>query len=323
MGTELLTDQEAMKSSTKLLSVLSKKDNLSMFIFAKDGLKAESSTPQSLGLSRKVYYTRLRQLIDAGLIGKSEGAYSYTTFGGIIYQRHIVELIEEMKNKQQMMMIDTLKNTEEFSEEDITNFVDSITHTRRSSMNAEAPPKIEIAWTYQDMVSAIVERVQLCKKEILLASRSFNEIIINNILRKANSGIDVKVISDSSLVKQYIEAEGRGLSLNDKNSSERIKVVSNPWYPGKVKRRVARIPFSIIVLDGKEVGVEVVDWNEPKKFYGVIFIREEKTSKTMLNFYNKMWDAATEGETLTGTKDTPSSAVKLAESASSVVKRHI
>ncbi|HET7285010.1 MAG TPA: hypothetical protein VFI70_10020, partial [Nitrososphaeraceae archaeon] len=214
-------------------------------------------------------------------------------------------------------------NTKEFSEEDITNFVDSITHTRSSGMNAEAPPKIEIAWTYQDMVSAIVERVQLCKNEILLASRSFNEIIINNILRKANSGIDVKVISDSSLVKQYIEAEGRGLSLNDKNSSERIKVVSNPWYPGKIKRRIARIPFSIIVLDGKEVGVEVVDWNEPKKFYGVIFIREEKTSKTMLNFYNKMWDAATEEETLAGTKDTPSSAVKLAESVSSVAKRYI
>jgi len=322
MGTELLTDQEAMKSSTKLLSVLSKKDNLSIFIFAKDGLKAESSTMQNLGLSRKVYYTGLRQLIDAGLISKSEGAYSYTTLGGIIYQGHIVRLIEEMKNKQQMMMIDTLKNSKEFSEEDITNFVDRITHSR-SGMNAEALPKIEIAWTYQDMVSAIVERVQLCKNEILLASRSFNEIIINNILRKANSGIDVKVISDSSLVKQYIEAEGRGLSLNDKNSSERIKVVSNPWYPGKVKRRVARIPFSIIVFDGKEVGVEVVDWNEPKKFYGVIFIREEKTSKTMLNFYNKMWDAATEGETLAGTKDTPSSVVKLAESASSVVKRYI
>jgi len=322
MGTELLIDQEAMKSSTKLLSVLSKKDNLSMFIFAKDGLKAESSTLQNLGISKKVYYTRLRQLIDAGLISKSEGAYSYTTLGGIIYQGHIVRLIEEMKNKQQIMMIDTLKNSKEFSEEDITNFVDRITHSR-SGVNAEALPKIEIAWTYQDMVSAIVERVQLCKNEILLASRSFNEIIINNILRKANSGIDVKVISDSSLVKQYIEAEGRGLSLNDKNSSERIKVVSNPWYPGKIKRRITRIPFSIIVLDGKEVGVEVVDWNEPKKFCGVIFIREEKTSKAMLNFYNKMWDAATEGETLTGTKDTPSSVVKLAESASSVAKRYI
>src|SRR6185437_15167091 len=182
MGTELLTDQEAMKSSTKLLSVLSERDNLTMFIFAKDGLKAESSTLQNLGISKKVYYTRLRHLIDAGLISKSEGTYSYTTFGGIIYQRHIVELIEEMRNKQQMMMIDTLKNTKEFSEEDITNFVDRITHTSSSGKNTEAPPKIEIAWTYQDMVSAIIERVQLCKNEILLASRSFNEIIINNIL---------------------------------------------------------------------------------------------------------------------------------------------
>src|SRR5690242_4370213 len=227
-----------------------------------------------------------------------------------------------MKNMQQMKMIDTLKRSKEFSEDDITNFVNKIIGVS-SSVTGNVSSRIEIAWTYQDMVSAIIERVQLCKNEILLASRSFNEIIINNILRKANSGINVKVISDSSLIEQYIKAEGGGLSLNDKNSSERIKVVSNPWYPGKVKRRVARIPFSIIVLDGKEVGVEVVDWNEPKKFYGVIFIREEKTSKTMLNFYNKMWDAATEGETPAGTKDTSSSVVKLAESANSVVKRHI
>jgi hypothetical protein len=34
------------------------------------------------------------------------------------------------------------------------------------------------------MISAIVERVEICKNEILIANRSFNEMNINNILRK-------------------------------------------------------------------------------------------------------------------------------------------
>ena len=301
-------------------------------MFAANGdLKAEIPSLQKLGLSKKVYYTRLKQLVDAGLVEKFGNAYKHTSLGKIIYQKHIIMLMEQIKNTEHLRMIDTLRNTNKYSEDEIAKFVSRIAGISSPSEffipnvmpSSSSQSKIVILWRFEDMVSAIVERVQLCKNEILLASRSFNEIIINNILRKANSGIDVKVISDSSLVKQYIEAEGRGLSLNDKNSSERRKVVSNPWYPGKVKRRVARIPFSIIVLDGKEVGVEVVDWNEPKKFCGAIFIRDEKTSKTMLNFYNNMWDAATEGETLAGTKDTPSSAVKLAESVSSVAKRYI
>jgi len=37
------------------------------------------------------------------------------------------------------------------------------------------------------MVSAIVERVEFCNNEILLAGRYLDEIIINSVLRKANS----------------------------------------------------------------------------------------------------------------------------------------
>ena len=39
-----------------------------------------------LGLTKKTYYTRLKQLIDAGLITKSDGAYCYTTFGNLVYE---------------------------------------------------------------------------------------------------------------------------------------------------------------------------------------------------------------------------------------------
>ena len=296
-----LIDPHSVKNSAKLLSILSRKDNLSIFMLAdgdsnnNEGLEAKSSTIQKLGISKKVYYTRLKQLINAGLVEKSDGVYKHTTLGNIIYQNHILSLVEELKNIKQMKMVDTLKHTKQFSKDEIANFVRRVTGNKISiptDSNASSI-KIEFVWTYQDMVSAMVERIEFCKNEILLASRYLNEIIINSILRKANSsGIDVKVLTDSNLVKQYFEAEGKTLKLrdNDKNTSERMNVVSNPWYPGKVSRRIASIPFSMIILDDNEVAIEIVNWNDPKDFYGVIFIKgDEKTLKIMHDLYYEIW----------------------------------
>ena len=37
--------------------------------------------------------------MNAGLVEKSEGVYSHTTLGNLIYQNHVVRLAEEMKNR--------------------------------------------------------------------------------------------------------------------------------------------------------------------------------------------------------------------------------
>jgi hypothetical protein len=85
------------------------------------------------------------------------------------------------------------------------------------------------------------------------------------------------------------------LNDDDKNSTERSNVVINPWYANNnknINRRISRIPYSIIVLDGEEVGVELIDWNEPKKFHGVVFIKDENTCKIIRDFYYKICDDA-------------------------------
>jgi len=284
-----MVNLQSVRSSAKLLSTLSKRDSLSIFMASSHGLRAESDTPHMLGLTKKTYYTRLKQLIDAGLITKSDGAYCYTTFGNLVYQKHIVGLIEEMKSLKQMNMVDTLKNSNQFTDDDIMNFVGKVTGINFAA--TEMSPRVEIVWTYEDMVSAIVERVEFCKHEIMLASRFLNEIIINNILRKSRSGVNVKVLADLSLVKQFFEKEKTG-RLDDKNADERKMVVGNPWYPANVSRRITNVPFSMLIFDGKEVGIELIDSVEPTKFRGTIFLRDEKTASMMLDFYDKMWNSS-------------------------------
>ena len=258
---------------------------------AKSGLKAEAPSPERNSLSKKVYYTSLKQLINSGLVEKSDGKYVHTTFGSIVYQSHIIRLIDQLRNQKQMVMIDTLKHSDQFSESDIESFVDKIIDGT-NGLSEDAPSKIEIVLTYEDMVSAIVERTEFSKNEILLASRHFNEIIINNILRKAKSGINVKVVAEKMLVDQFFEQNIEHLQVNDKNAVERMNVVGNPWYPGNISRRLANVPFSMTLFDRREVAIELINANEPKSFHGAIFIRDEKSCKRMLEYYQKLWDSA-------------------------------
>jgi predicted transcriptional regulator len=283
-------DEELVKRSSKLLTVLSKQNNLSLFMSAKRGLMAEASSPERTSLSKKVYYTSLKQLINSGLVEKSDGKYVHTTFGSIVYQAHIIGLIDHLRNQKQMVMIDTLKHSDQFSESDIESFVDKIIG-ETNNLSEGAHSKIEIVLTYEDMVSAIVERTEFSKNEILLASRHFNEIIINSILRKAKSGINVKVVAEKTLVDQFFEQNNKHLQVNDKNAVERTNVVGNPWYPGNVGRRLANVPFSMTLFDRSEVAIELINANEPKSFHGAIFIRDQKTCRRMLEYYQQLWDS--------------------------------
>ena len=69
---------------TNVLSVLSKNDALTIFLMANEGIKSELDTPTKIGLTKKQYYTRLKQLVDLGLITKNNESYIQTAFGRVV-----------------------------------------------------------------------------------------------------------------------------------------------------------------------------------------------------------------------------------------------
>ena len=104
------------------------------------------------------------------------------------------------------------------------------------------------------------------------------------------------------MVKEYVRTQQKFVdSLNVKHPiEERQCVIANPWYPDNtVNRRIADIPFGIIILDGNEVGIELVNSNNPNEFCGGIFIRDEKTAMAMTELYQQMWEKASENVDVT------------------------
>src|SRR5205823_10693761 len=133
---------------------------------------------------------------------------------------------------------------------------------------------IDIILSFDNVIETLVQRIDCCKSEILISTRICPEIVINKILEKSKLGVKVKVVADIDLVKEYFRTQQKFVdNLNeDKNPIEERKcVIANPWYPDKtINRRIADIPFGMIILDKTEVGIELVNSNNPKEFYGGI-----------------------------------------------------
>jgi hypothetical protein len=54
----------------------------------------------------------------------------------------------------------------------------------------------------------------------------------------------------------------------------------------------------MIVLDHKDVGIELVHANDPKTFNGVIFIRDERIANVMTKYYEKIWKSSSTADDL-------------------------
>ena len=293
---KLLRVEKEPKIVTKLtdiLSILSKTDALTIFSVAKTGLESELDTPQKIGLTKKQYYTRLKQLVELGLLNKDESKYVHTALGNLIYEKHVVGLLNNMKISKELEMIDLLKRTSKFKPEEISNFISKLNPELGVNENhGSSRNHFELMSTFDSMVRKILDMIDFAESEILLVSRFPDERIINAILKKTSMGISTKVISDINMVAGYFESEKDKVTINDKNKNERVNVVANPFYPSKIERRYLKVPYCMLMIDGKQVGLEIIDNYEPEKFKMALFGMDAKFSTQLKDEFDKMWVSA-------------------------------
>lgn len=282
---------EAIQHMSDVLSILSKLDALGIFVLAKDGLKSELDTPQKIGLTKKQYYTRLKQLYDLNLITKRGNTYVHTSFGDLIYNGHIVSFLNTMSNMKEFEMIDVLKKSSKFNNGEISEFLSRINPYNRSELTQISTQKTFVVNTFDGMVSRVLETIEFAQSEILIASRFTNDLIINSVLKKSTSGVKVKILADTNTVRGFFDSNGKAIK-KDKNESERISVVANPFYPSTIERRYVDTPFSLIVVDGKNVGVEIVDNYNPKKFMLSIHVEDKTLAQQLKTSFDKWWGGA-------------------------------
>jgi DNA-binding transcriptional ArsR family regulator len=296
--------QQFLDKSADMFSIFSKRDDVLLFCMAKDGLKTHSSELHDEIPTKKRYYKALKQLKDAGLIEKAQGSrdtYFHTKFGSIIYQKMFVELTEITNNKQKIKIFDTLKQANTFSTADIQKFFDSAIGITTQRSEDLLSFNSEIIWSHDKLILSMIEKVRNCKNEILLATRLYSEPVVNELILKSKVGVNVKILADAKLIEGYFKSQinyyensNEDYKIGKNNEKERLKVIGNPWYPNNegVQRKVMDIPFSLLVIDEMEVGIEIVNSNDAHNFFAAVFIRDKKLALDVKEFYMKLWKGA-------------------------------
>jgi len=118
----------------QILSLLSKSDAMTIFLASLHGLDSRQETHVQLGLTKKQYYTRLKQLVDLSLIEKQDRGkkkvksyhtplYMPTLFGSMVYKRCVLGLEDIIKNSKKLEAVEILKQSSRFSADEIVEFL--------------------------------------------------------------------------------------------------------------------------------------------------------------------------------------------------------
>lgn len=108
-----------------ILSSISDGKSLDLFrSIAKGGVESEV-LKETKGLSRKQFYTRTSQLLQAGLIRRSKGSFSLTSLGFVVYHAQLV-IEAGVSNYWKLKAIDSIESSGQIVEQERVKIIKTI-----------------------------------------------------------------------------------------------------------------------------------------------------------------------------------------------------
>ena len=108
-----------------IIHSISDSKSLDLFRSIAKGSVESEELKETKGLTRKQFYTRTSQLLQAGLIQRTKGSFSLTCLGAIVY--HAQSVIETgVNNYWKLKAIDSIKSSAEIGEHERTKLIKTI-----------------------------------------------------------------------------------------------------------------------------------------------------------------------------------------------------
>jgi hypothetical protein len=284
----------------QIMSILASPDVFRLFLCADRGFVLSVSLLERLQMSNKQYYKALHKLKLLGLLEKKDGVYHHSISGGILYKQVVQQIAQLSKHEKEFKIINVLKSSGQFSDDEIRKFVEQITKDDDNTSSVPGGVHVfpNILISQENIIKTLCQRIEKANNEILIATRISIDEVIASLIESIKLGVKVRVLVDERLIAQYRRfyypetEKSDSPSHVDRYTEERIKVVENPWYQSgvKIERRVGKVPFGLIILDRKEVGIELVDSYNPDKFSTGILLKDSRqVVDAMLKQYEEMW----------------------------------
>jgi predicted transcriptional regulator len=261
------TNVTAFNEMVGILDALGHEDALAIFMYAERGIKSSKVAIEELGLTQKRFYSRLKELIEVGLIEKSEGEYNYTTFGTIFFKIGF-SLLEMIENREQIELLEKIRASSSLPNSELEKIRSVVSKNFRDMSGlfdmvflSEKQRKVEVLPSYEKLVEKLIEEVKTSKDYIHLASRYIDNKVIDSIFKAIDRGVNTKgIMARENLEDKFNKLE---LLLSPGLVLSMLQYFSDPEL-GDVMRD-GNVPFSFCIIDGQHCFFELPSMGNDKE----------------------------------------------------------
>jgi len=287
------TSVAAFGSMVNILDALGNQDALSIFIYVEKGMTSSKHAIQELGLTQKRFYSRLKELIDVGLIEKDEGGYHYTTLGRV-FSKIGYSLLDVLENREQFELLEKLMDSSSFSSSDF-NKISSMVSKGSSDASgifnmiflSEKQGKVEVLPSYEKLVEKLVERVQEVEGSIYLASRYLDNKVIDSMMKATKKGIPTKVL----MAKEHLEDKVNKIQLllSPGLIMSMLEFFSDPNLDEIMRDGV--VPFSFAIVDREHCFFELPSFGN-NDFTIAFYVVDNEIGDKFTKMFSTLWETA-------------------------------
>ncbi|MCW3988637.1 MAG: hypothetical protein NWE88_01020 [Candidatus Bathyarchaeota archaeon] len=269
------------ESLVRLFKVLSKPDALKIFLLASEGIESSTYAIEELGLTPKIYYVRLKELVEISFVRKTGGAYRQTPLGSIIYNRFLPAMGRVYDARDRLELIAKFKGTQ--IEDDVRNLIeDELRIPDLAGSN-----KVRILESYEDLAVEAVDLYDSSERSVLLASNYFDVRVMEATFRAVERGITNRLIIGKRSLSSKMQNLKMMLSLTF------AKTIIN-FASDKVNLeefvRFTDVPYTFCVVDGH---LSIIEFSNPlnEGFIVALSIDDGTIGERLTKFFEMIWEA--------------------------------
>jgi len=280
-------------SMVKILDALGNQDALSIFIYVDTGMTSSKLAIQELGITQKRFYSRLKELIDVGLIEKNEGEYKYTTLGRIS-SKIGYSFLNVLENKEQFELLERLRNNSSLTSSDF-NKISSVISKGSADVSgifnmiflSEKQGKVEVLPSYERLVEMLVEGIQGADHSIHLASRYIDNKVIDSMMKVSKKGTLARVI----IAKEHLEDRVNKLQLllSPGVILSMVKFFSDMNLDEIM--RDGNVPFSFAIVDEEHCFFELPSFGN-HDFTIAFYVVDNEIGGKFTKMFSTLWETA-------------------------------
>ncbi len=210
---------------------------------------------------------RLKRLVDMSFIEKHRSVYKLTTFGNIVFEKHLKTMEKILPNYWQIKSLDVLKTRNDFPVEQKEKIMNDYIETTnlKDVVNTTHLTSFSVVNHFDALIVEVLKLLDNAEKEVYFATRYHDPHISSKVFQLLGKGVTIHILDGNP---EQITVESRLAAIirtpPNRDTAELVKkIIKSSKFDLK---RLPELPLSFMVVDGIQVVYDTVNVISPEQF---------------------------------------------------------